>query len=85
MYVVAVFNSRTQALQFAEVLRRMGVSCHIINTPREISNSCGLAVMFLTSKLNRARVVVGGGNYTGFKGFYNKKVTNNGVVYEKVK
>ena len=84
MYVVAVFINRTQALQFAEVLRRMGVQCNIINTPREISNSCGLAVMFQSVKIGRARVVLNSGNFTGFKGFYNKKNTLNGAVYERV-
>lgn len=84
MYVVAVFFNRTQALQFADVMRKMGVKVNIINTPREITNSCGLSVMFLKEKLSRARVVLNMGNFTSFKGFYVKKTLSKGSVYDRV-
>lgn len=84
MYVVAVFFNRTQALQFADVFRRMGGSCNIINTPREITNSCGLSVMFPKDKLNRARVILNSGNFPSFNGFYLKSTSLRGNVYDRV-
>lgn len=45
-YVIAVLPSRTQVMSFYQFLRRLGVNCLIINTPREISQSCGVCVKF---------------------------------------
>ncbi len=84
MYAIAVFFNRTQALQYAETLRRMGVNCNVINTPREITTSCGLSVMFLKNQLNRARVALNSGNYPSFKGFYLKNTFGKATKYEKI-
>ncbi len=43
MYLFA-FRSRTQAMKMYDLLRTNGIMCEIINTPREISASCGLSV-----------------------------------------
>ena len=43
-YVIAVLPSRTQVMSFYQFLRRIGVGCIIIDTPREISSSCGVCV-----------------------------------------
>lgn len=67
---MAVFLGRTQALQFAEGLRKMGVKMNIVNTPREISTSCGLSVMFLSDNFNRVKMLVNSLKPTNFKGFY---------------
>lgn len=84
MYIVAVFFNRTQALQFADVMRKMGVKINVINTPREITNSCGLSVMFPNEKISRARVVLNSGNFPSFKGFYVKKSGLKGSTYDRV-
>ena len=79
MNMLASFRNRTQALQFANQLKGMGVSIKIINTPREISTSCGLSIMFGVNSINRARVVINSNRFTSFMGFYLKK--NNGRMY----
>jgi len=83
MQVLATFHNRTQALQFASQMRAMGINVRIINTPREISTSCGLSVMFDFKSLNRARVVINSGKFTSFKGFYLKKENGRMFYYEK--
>lgn len=45
-YVIAILPSRTQVMSFYQFLRRLGVGCLIIDTPREISQSCGVCVKF---------------------------------------
>ena len=77
--VLAAFRNRTQALQFANQLKSMGGSIKIINTPREISTSCGLSIMFDYRGINKARVVINSNTFTSFIGFYLKK--NNGRMY----
>ena len=38
------FRSRTQSMKLYDLLRASGIACEIINTPREVSASCGLSV-----------------------------------------
>lgn len=45
-YVIAVLSSRTQTMAFYQFLRRLGVVCNIMDTPKEISKSCGVCVKF---------------------------------------
>lgn len=84
MQVLATFHNRTHTLQFSNQMRAMGVNVRIINTPREISVSCGLSVMFDFKQLNRARVVVNSLKFTSFNGFYLKKENGRNVFYEKI-
>lgn len=81
--VLATFHNRTQALQFSNQLKGMGVNVKIINTPREISTSCGLSIMFSIASINKARVVINSNRYTSFSGFYLKKENGRMYSYEK--
>ena len=56
--IIAVFNNRNQALQFASALKRLGIRNKIIDTPRDLSSSCGISVIFDGNYLGRAKLVV---------------------------
>lgn len=84
MFVLAVFNNRTQALQFANQLKSKGVNIKVINTPREITTSCGLSVMFAFNDMNKARVVINSNKFLSFRGFYLKKENRSIFHYEKI-
>ncbi|MBD5085829.1 MAG: DUF3343 domain-containing protein [Clostridiales bacterium] len=43
-YLVIVFRSRNDALTMRSYLASRGVSCAIINAPRSITHSCGIAL-----------------------------------------
>ena len=83
MQVVAVFHNRTQAMQFANGLKPFSV-LKIINTPRDISVSCGLSVLFNINNLNKARIVINSGKFNSFGGFYLKKDIGFRFIYEKI-
>ena len=44
--IIAVFENRSYALQFASILKRMGIRSKTIDTPRELSVACGISVVF---------------------------------------
>lgn len=48
------FRSRTQSMKLYDLLRTSGVVCEIVNTPREISASCGLSVRVPEDEQERA-------------------------------
>ena len=43
-YLIFAFRSRAQSMRYYNELKKKGVSCAMINTPREISVGCGLSV-----------------------------------------
>ena len=83
MYVLATFHNRTHALQFSNQLKGYGVSVKVINTPREISTSCGLSILFQYKYLDRARVVINSNRFVSFRGFYVKKESGRMFTYER--
>ena len=74
MYVLAVFRSRTQTLEFCSRMKALGLSVSAVNTPREANVGCGLSAKLDCALLGRARMVLRGGKYTAFAGFF--KVEN---------
>ena len=56
--IIAVFKSRNMAMQFASYFKRMGINAKTINTPRELSVSCGLSVIFNVKFLPQAKSLI---------------------------
>ena len=75
--IIAVFNNRNQAMQFASFLKRMGVGCKTTSTPRELSVSCGLSVVFSSSNMVQANYVLKNARFSAFGGFF--RIVNNNI------
>ena len=56
--IIAVFGNRSQAMQFASMLKKIGVRSKTINTPRELSVSCGISVVFGKLYLTQAKMIL---------------------------
>ena len=56
--IIAVFSSRNYAMQFATMLRKLGINNKVKDTPRELSASCGISVVFENKYLGRARSLI---------------------------
>lgn len=65
-------------MQFASYLKRMGVANKTITTPRELSVSCGLSIIFLVSGLRQAEYVISSHKFGGFIRFY--RLVSNGII-----
>ena len=74
--ILAVFNNRNQTMQFASYLKRLNVRCKTISTPRELSLSCGLSVLFAENGLAQANLILRSYAIYSFVGFY---VVSDGV------
>ena len=68
--ILAVFRSRSQAIDCNARLGKYGIHSSLINTPKEANIGCGLSVKFTENFLNRAKTVIRSGNYSAFYGFY---------------
>ncbi|MCH5149016.1 MAG: DUF3343 domain-containing protein [Clostridiales bacterium] len=67
--ILAVFRSRSQAVDCNSRFRRGGIPSNLINTPKEAGVGCGLSVKFPQNMETRARALVSSGRYSAFYGF----------------
>jgi hypothetical protein len=56
--IIAVFNNRNQAMQFATAQKRLGIQNKVIDTPRELSSSCGISVVFEYQFIDHAKNII---------------------------
>lgn len=66
---LAVFRSRSQAVDCLSRLRSLGISAQIINTPQEANVGCGFSVKFQHASASRAKNVISKMNYSAFYGY----------------
>ena len=66
--ILAVFRSRSQAVDCNSRLRRGGIPSNLINTPKEAGVGCGLSIKFPQGMEMRARAIISGGRYSAFYG-----------------
>ena len=67
---IAAYRSRTQVLQLEAALKREGVGCQVINTPREVALGCGLSVRFDLKHVEAVRRVIDCMPHGGLIGMY---------------
>ena len=69
-YGIAAYRSRTQVLRLEAQLKRDGVACMVVSTPREVALGCGLSVRFELADLDRVRRAVDRVPQQGLIGLY---------------
>ena len=69
---LAVFQSRSEALDLVSRLRRAGISATAVNTPRRLGKSCGLSVVFDIAVESKVRRLIGELRYHSLQGYYDR-------------
>ncbi len=67
--ILAVFRSRTQAIDCMGRLKALQIPARLVNTPREANIGCGLSVRFALNAAARVRAVIARANYSAFYGY----------------
>lgn len=67
--ILAVFRSRSQAIDCNARMRAFNVPAQLINTPKEAGVGCGLSVKFPAGVALRAKSVIARANYSSFYGY----------------
>lgn len=68
--ILAVFRSRSQAVDCSSKMRAYNISVSLINTPKECNVGCGLSVKIAPSAFNAAKRIIMRSGYSAFYGFY---------------
>jgi len=66
---LAVFRSRTQAMDCAARLRALKIPAKIVNTPKEAGVGCGLSIKFSAAVSPRAKAAINRAGYSAFYGY----------------
>lgn len=67
--ILAVFRSRSQAIDCSNKLRVSGIPAQLINTPAEANIGCGLSIKISQNFANRAKNLISRLNYSAFYGY----------------
>ncbi len=68
--ILAVFRSRSQAVDCNAKLHAYGVQSAIVNTPKDANIGCGLSVKIPQNTLPRVKALIRNCNYSAFYGFF---------------
>lgn len=82
--IIAVFGNRNHTMQFASYLKRLGIRCKTINTPRELTVSCGISIVFLERDLQRVRGLIYQLKLSSYLGMYLVLSDNVFTKYKKI-
>ena len=80
--VIAVFDNRNHSMQFASILKRMGIVNRTVSTPRELSVSCGISVIFPYDNVKQAKMIL---FKNGFVNNVKMYLVRNNDSYKKYK
>ena len=69
-YILAIFRSRSQAVDCNIRLKSRGVASELINTPKEANIGCGLSLRIPHAAGKRAETIIKKANYSAFYGFF---------------
>ena len=67
-YIIAVYTVRESSLALNMRLRRMGIPCEVIGTPRAANAGCGLSVRFRARDLPAVRRIAS--TERGLRGYF---------------
>lgn len=82
--ILAVFRSRSQAIDCNARLKALGVPASIINTPREANIGCGLSVKIPINMLDRVKMIIRNLNYSAFYGYYRMQNNYGRTIFGKI-
>lgn len=67
--ILAVFRSRSHAIDCNRILKALNIKCSLIGTPKEANVGCGLSVKIPYAAFARAKAVIDRENYASFAGY----------------
>lgn len=69
-YIIIAFRSRNDLMAFSKVLRQNRIPHSIVNTPRNVSVSCGMSIKLEYKYYNLILSLLRTSNTQGFMGIY---------------
>ncbi len=68
-YCYAIFRSKTQAINFVEILNKNNIPSKIVSTPKEANLGCGISATISLYYLDFAKNIINKHKFDAFKKF----------------
>lgn len=81
--ILAVFRSRTQAIDCKTKLCAHGVPAAVVATPSELKLGCGFSVKFPAGVQKTAKLIIARAGYSAFYGYVSMISGPNGYFVKK--
>jgi hypothetical protein len=82
--VLAVFKSRSQAMDCNLTLKNFGIGAGLVNTPKQANIGCGLSVVIPQNLFLRAKGIILQRRYSAFYGFFRYGNDYGGNVFVRI-
>lgn len=82
--ILAVFRSRTQAIECKARLCAAGIPAAVVSTPSELKVGCGFSVKYPANMHNAARFAISRAGLTAFYGYVAIARTQHGYTINKM-
>ena len=76
-YIMVMFSSRGETMQFYALIKKFNGFCSIINTPHSLARSCGISVKISPNLLEISKQILTNNRLSSFKGIYEINILNN--------
>lgn len=83
-YTVVVFSSRSETMQFYNIIKKYGLFCSIINTPRSLASSCGISTKIDYRLISPAKKIINPYSFSTFRGIFKITFINEKEIIEKL-
>ena len=81
-YLIIAFRSRAHTVKFYDILKRIGVSAEIVNTPKAAGVGCGLSVKINKVYLSAIKRAINTLKTKSFAGFFVvKRVNGKNIIH----
>lgn len=82
--ILAVFRSRTQAIECKARLCAAGIPAAVVATPSELKLGCGFSVKYPANMQNAAKFAIAGAGFSQFYGYFCTVRGAGGTFYKKL-
>ncbi len=76
-YLIIAFKSRNNLFNINKILQKHGINTAVVNTPRNISISCGLSIKVEIKALDLCKNIISRAQLNDFMGIYIVERINN--------
>lgn len=83
-YLIIAFRSRAHTVKFYDILKRIGVSAEIVNTPKAAGVGCGLSVKTSKNAFSTVKNAVNLARLNSFAGFFLVSVVGTSSVVRSI-
>jgi len=83
-YTLVVFASRQDTMTYYKIIKNYGLFCSIVNTPRKLSQSCGVSCKIDSRLIPHSMTIIKTNHLHSFKGIYAVEIISGNEIINRI-